>query len=732
MRRARTRVAPISLEEPLRALEVPDGYDHVLLVPTYRGEVLGEAPVRARGRVTPDVQRAAIEGEIADRLMRRRLADAFRRAGGAPEARPEPGATSVSVVVCARGGDPAECLESVDRLRRAPDQVIVVGPVPGDGRNLARARNRGVMQARGDMIAFTHEDCRVDPGWLDAVDAACADSLVMAIGGYVGSEAPATRRTVEPMVDDLTTRRRVTLDTRNALIRRVAFERLGLFRDEPGADGAPEGAADAEFSRRVVRAGYRLAADPARIVWQRGADEARGPGRWWQRARAAARPASVPGLDPVGRDRRPDVTVAGAEHPHLTVAIASYNRRRELAGALEAISAQSYPAERFEAVVVLDGSTDGSAELVRSLPAPYPLRLVEQDNRGLGASRNRGAREASGPIVVFLDDDAFPEPDFLARHAAAHRDAHDERFVLGYTPPVVRDAGLWSIAIRNWWEDFFRRRREPEHRWTFMDVADGNSSISRSLFLDCEGFDEGLERRHDWEFGARILKRGVGLAHLHEAVAWHHFDTSFAAALRNRRHEGRADIPFATRHPEAKGRLHLAGFAGLAGRGMGARRVLAYSHPRAAEPFARAGVAALRLLEALNLPRRWARLSQMVLAHAYLRGVADALPAVADFRAFMAPALAGEGARTVDVDLDATAPSALPSAGAGWLRLVLRLAGEPVATVVAPEPGLQWDWAAITERAVEGCAAAIGDAAPEQAARLGDLAASDLSLGTPA
>src|SRR5207247_7580973 len=73
--------------------------------------------------------------------------------------------------------------------------------------------------------------------------------------------------------------------------------------------------------------------------------------------------------------------VAGPDYPPPSVAIASYNRRDELAATVEALAGQSYPAERFEAVIVLDGSADGSAERVRGIDVPYPLRLIEQENK---------------------------------------------------------------------------------------------------------------------------------------------------------------------------------------------------------------------------------------------------------------------------------------------------------------------------------------------------------------
>src|SRR3954449_7829370 len=85
----------------------------------------------------------------------------------------------------------------------------------------------------------------------------------------------------------------------------------------------------------------------------------------------------------------PAPRLTAGEHPELTIALASYNRRDSLRGVLTALAAQSYPLERIEVVVVLDGSSDGSAEMTRALDVPYELRTVEQPQSGLAAARNR-------------------------------------------------------------------------------------------------------------------------------------------------------------------------------------------------------------------------------------------------------------------------------------------------------------------------------------------------------
>jgi GT2 family glycosyltransferase len=88
-----------------------------------------------------------------------------------------------------------------------------------------------------------------------------------------------------------------------------------------------------------------------------------------------------------------------------------YNKRATIKRAIRSVLAQTET--NFEVIVVDDGSTDNSAELVSEIPDPR-VRLVQQENEGPGAARNRGARESQAPILAFLDADDEWHRDFLA------------------------------------------------------------------------------------------------------------------------------------------------------------------------------------------------------------------------------------------------------------------------------------------------------------------------------
>ena len=101
----------------------------------------------------------------------------------------------------------------------------------------------------------------------------------------------------------------------------------------------------------------------------------------------------------------------------VSVVIPTYNRAYCLPAAIGSLQAQTYP--HWEALVIDDGSTDGTADLVRSMSAADPrVRYLPQKNAGVSAARNAGLRVADGDWAAFLDSDDSWEPWKLAAQIA--------------------------------------------------------------------------------------------------------------------------------------------------------------------------------------------------------------------------------------------------------------------------------------------------------------------------
>lgn len=135
--------------------------------------------------------------------------------------------------------------------------------------------------------------------------------------------------------------------------------------------------------------------------------------------------------------------------PIVSVLLPVYNGAAHLAAAVDSVLRQTFT--RFELIAVDDGSTDGSAAMLRSYPA---VCLVEQPNRGVAAARNAGLNMARGEFIAFIDQDDTWMPDKLARQAAFLQEhpgvgvvtSHEEIIL---APGVSRPAWLRPEMLAN-------------------------------------------------------------------------------------------------------------------------------------------------------------------------------------------------------------------------------------------------------------------------------------------
>lgn len=217
--------------------------------------------------------------------------------------------------------------------------------------------------------------------------------------------------------------------------------------------------------------------------------------------------------------------------PLTTLIITTYNRPAALAAVLRAVEGQIILPSQV--LIADDGSGPETAGLIRSWQNRLPLQHIWQEDRGFRAAeaRNRALVQATGELVIFLDGDCLPRPDFIARHQAlaepgyfvagqrillsqAFSDAVTERHIMLEKWPLMRLAAarlrgqinrflpLLSLKGGGW-----RRRRGQN----WKGVRTCNLAAWRSDLVAVDGFDSafqgwGLE---DSDLAIRLFNAGV-------------------------------------------------------------------------------------------------------------------------------------------------------------------------------------------------------------------------------
>src|SRR5262245_2635283 len=205
--------------------------------------------------------------------------------------------------------------------------------------------------------------------------------------------------------------------------------------------------------------------------------------------------------------------------PGISVVIPTHNRSNSLHRLLDALCVQTYPLDAIEAVIVADDCSDGTMEMLRGYEAPFSIRVFEQPDRSAAVARNRGASHAEGRLLVFVDDDMEPAPDFIRAHVDAHR--APGAVAMGYSIPLVDGRNdFFSIALRGWWEAMYEVMREPGHRFTYRNLISNNFSLEAAVFKHVGGFDTTFPGAcyEDYELGARLIQAGASLTFAGEAI----------------------------------------------------------------------------------------------------------------------------------------------------------------------------------------------------------------------
>jgi O-antigen biosynthesis protein len=206
------------------------------------------------------------------------------------------------------------------------------------------------------------------------------------------------------------------------------------------------------------------------------------------------------------------VTRALEDLPSVSVIVPVRDGESTIADCLDSILATDYPTDRREIVVVDNGSSDGTADLIRA----RPVRYLREERRGVSNARNRGIAESRGDILAFVDADCLVEPQWLTELVRPFEDpgVGSVGGDLQHAPPTTAAERQAARMLGNWQR--FAFTSNPAYPIT------ANAAYRRDVLDRIGPFDPHMTRAQDVELGLRFQERsGLRLAYAEHATAHH-------------------------------------------------------------------------------------------------------------------------------------------------------------------------------------------------------------------
>ena len=250
----------------------------------------------------------------------------------------------------------------------------------------------------------------------------------------------------------------------------------------------------------------------------------------------------------------------------ISVVVPTHNRKATLLKCLRALEKQSVLPQEFEVVVVDDGSTDGTREMLESERFPFALTYTHQPNRGPGAARNLGITRAQGEFVLFIGDDIIADPHLLEQHLIAHSEMPgEETAVLGHIdwPPDLPRSPVMDFVCGDSSLQFAYSHIPHLPKLDYRFFYTSNISLSRKFLVDAANdgvrFDPLFRYAafEDSEFAFRLQARGLDLRYRPDALAYHDHLMDLAGFGRREYHAGMMAVVFYRMHPQLDPQLDV-------------------------------------------------------------------------------------------------------------------------------------------------------------------------------
>lgn len=226
----------------------------------------------------------------------------------------------------------------------------------------------------------------------------------------------------------------------------------------------------------------------------------------------------------------------------FSIIIPTYNRPSHLTQFLKACVKLDYPRDRFEIVIVNDGSPTSMESITQCFSNQLRIVLIQQCNSGPAVARNTGAALADGMFLVFMDDDCMPAPDYLTMLDVEFK-KFDQLIIGGKTLNALPQ-NLYSTASQLLIDYLYQYYNINQEKASFF--TSNNFTLSAAQFSTIGGFDPNfpLAGGEDREFCDRWLCTGHEMRYVPELQMHHGHDLTLSKFWRQHFNYGRGAFYF--------------------------------------------------------------------------------------------------------------------------------------------------------------------------------------------
>ncbi len=211
----------------------------------------------------------------------------------------------------------------------------------------------------------------------------------------------------------------------------------------------------------------------------------------------------------------------------LSVIIPTYQAENRITKILENLKTQTDSS--FELIIVNDGSTDRTEQKINSYKNEFKnFKKFKIDNCGRAQVRNFGAKQATGNLLIFFDDDMHLGPNCIKQHIEYHLKNNNHLLVgNGY-----RNKNWAKTSFQYFILDMENKWMKNHQNQYYINLSNPrltacNFSIPKIIFDKLNGFDKNLKDSEDMDLGIRALEEGYKVFYNQDIDAWHNDDVSF-------------------------------------------------------------------------------------------------------------------------------------------------------------------------------------------------------------